>query len=110
MLKPKQSETADPLREKFAAIRAALCNALVERDDEVDLCLTALVAREHVLLVGAAGLAKSLLLDGLLACAAGRKFAMLMTKYTQPEELFGPVSLTALRNDKYVPRHRRSSP
>ncbi|MCE9560506.1 MAG: AAA family ATPase [Planctomycetes bacterium] len=93
---------SDPLRTKFTAVRAALCSSLVERDDEIDLCLTALVAREHVLFVGPPGLAKSALLDGLLACATGTKFSILMTKYTQPEEIFGPVSLSALKADRYV--------
>lgn len=92
----------DPLRARFADVRAALSSSLVERDDEIDLCLTALVAREHVLLVGPPGLAKSALLDGLLACATGTKFSILMTKHTQPEELFGPVSLAALKADRYV--------
>jgi MoxR-like ATPase len=91
-----------PLRAKFAAVRSALAASLVERDEEIDLCLTALVAREHVLLVGPPGLAKSALLDGLLACAGGSKFSVLMTKYTQPEELFGPVSLSALKSDRYI--------
>jgi MoxR-like ATPase len=93
---------ADDLAWKFAAARAALCSALVERDDEVELCLTALVAREHVLLVGPPGLAKSALLDGLLACATGTKFSVLLTKFTAPEEVFGPVSLAALKADKYL--------
>jgi MoxR-like ATPase len=92
----------DDLIGKFTAARAALCSALVERDDEVELCLTALVAREHVLLVGPPGLAKSALLDGLLACAAGTKFSVLLTKFTAPEEVFGPVSLSALKADKYL--------
>ncbi len=93
---------ADLLHARFAAVRAALASSLVERDDEVELCLTALLAREHVLLVGPPGLAKSALLDGLLACVAGTKFSILMTKHTQPEELFGPVSLSSLKADKYV--------
>jgi hypothetical protein len=38
----------DANREKFATVRSTLCASLVERDDEVDLCLTALVARKHV--------------------------------------------------------------
>jgi len=93
---------ADRLQARFAAVRAALAATLVERDDEIDLCLTALLAREHILLVGPPGLAKSALLDGLLACVAGTKFSILMTKHTQPEELFGPVSLAALKADRYV--------
>jgi MoxR-like ATPase len=93
---------AEPdLATKFAVVRAALAASLIERDDEIDLCLTALIAREHVLLVGPPGLAKSALLDGLLACTGGSKFSALLTKYTQPEELFGPVSLTALKADQF---------
>jgi MoxR-like ATPase len=55
------------VQEKFAQARVALSSALIERDDEIDLVLTAPVANEHVLLVGPPGNAKSLLLDSLLA-------------------------------------------
>jgi MoxR-like ATPase len=85
------------LTTKFTAVRSALCAALVERDEEIDLCLTALVAKEHILLVGPPGLAKSALLNGLLACAVGKKFSALLTRFSVPEELFGPVSLAALK-------------
>ena len=85
-----------------AAARAALSAALIERDDEVDLVLTALLAHEHVLLVGPPGSAKSLLLDSVLAWTGGAKFSILLTKFTTPEEVMGPVSLTALKADRYV--------
>jgi MoxR-like ATPase len=90
------------VRDTFAAARAALAAALIERDDEIDLCLTALLAREHVLLVGPPGCAKSLLLDSLMAWAGGTRFAILLTKYSVPEEVFGPVSLAGLKADRYV--------
>ena len=93
---------ADPVREKFAQARKAMATALIERDEEIDLVLTALVANEHVLLVGPPGSAKSLLLDGLLAWTGGTKFAVLLTKFTTPEEVFGPVSLAGLKEDRYV--------
>ena len=92
----------DPVREKFARARKELSAALIERDDEVDLVLTALVAGEHVLLVGPPGCAKSLLLDSVLAWTGGTKFSVLLTKFTTPDEVFGPVSLAALKADKYV--------
>ena len=92
----------DPVREKFARVRRELSAALIERDDEVDLVLTALVAGEHALLVGPPGCAKSALLDAVLARTGGTKFSILMTKYTTPEEVVGPVSLTALKADRYL--------
>ena len=76
--------------------------ALIERDDEVDLVLTALIAGEHALLVGPPGCGKSLLLDSVLARTGGAKFSILLTKFTTPEEVVGPVSLAALREDRYV--------
>ena len=99
---PVSCSRAEEAREKFAAVRSALCGSLVEREDEIDLALAALVAGEHLLLVGPPGLAKSALLDGLLACAGGRKFSVLLSKFTTPEELFGPLSLSALKADRYV--------
>ena len=86
----------DPLRAKFAAARAALAAALIEREDEIDLVLTALLAGEHVLLVGPPGCGKSLLLDSLLAWTGGTRFSILFTKFTVPEEVCGPVSLAGL--------------
>jgi MoxR-like ATPase len=90
-----------PVQEKFLATRKELSAALIERDEEVDLVLTALVCREHPLLVGPPGTAKSLLLDSLMAWMHGRKFTVLFTKFTTPEEVFGPISVAGLKEDRY---------
>jgi len=90
-----------PLQEKFLATRAALSSALIERDDEIDLVLTALVAQEHVLLVGPPGCAKSLLLDSLMGWTRGRRFSILLNRFTTPEEVLGPISVTGLKADVY---------
>jgi len=92
----------DAVREKFTRARRELSSALIERDDEIDLVFTALLAREHVLLVGPPGCGKSLLLDSVLSWTGGSKFSILLTKFTSVEEVLGPVSLTALKADKYV--------
>src|SRR5262249_46230450 len=94
--------TVCPIQEKFVTTRKELSAALIERDEEVDLVLTALLAREHVLLVGPPGTAKSLLLDSVMRWLSGRTFTALLTKFSQPEELFGPVSVAGLKEDRYV--------
>lgn len=93
---------ADSLRHKFAAIRRDLAATLIERDEEIDLVLTALLANEHVLLVGPPGCGKSMLLDALLQCVGGSKFMLLLTKFTTIDEVVGPVSLAALKEDRFV--------
>lgn len=90
-----------PLQTKFASARRELGEALIERESEIDLVLTGLVARENVLLVGPPGCAKSLLLDALMAWMKGRKFSVLLNRFTCPEELVGPISVTGLKSDTY---------
>jgi MoxR-like ATPase len=89
------------VQEKFLTTRKELSAALIERDEEVDLTLTALIAQEHLLLVGAPGCAKSLLLDSVMNWMSGKRFNILLTKFTVPEEAVGPISLTALKEDRY---------
>lgn len=89
------------LQSQFAAIRQQMKSSLIERDTEVDLVLTALVARENLLFVGPPGTAKSLLLAGLMGRMKGaKKFSILMTKTTTPDEMFGPVSPAKLLEDR----------
>lgn len=92
---------ACPVQEKFVQTRRELSAALIERDEEIDLVLTALVCREHPLLVGPPGTGKSLLLDSLMAWMKGKKFTILFTKFTTPEECFGPISVVGLKEDRY---------
>ena len=93
--------TDSPIQEKFLTTRRELSAALIERDEEIDLVLTALIAQEHPLLVGPPGTAKSLLLDSLMQWMHGKKFTVLLTKFSTPEELFGPISVAGLKEDRY---------
>ncbi|WP_348273202.1 AAA family ATPase [Methylobacterium sp. yr668] len=76
---------------------------LVGRRHVVELVHLALVAREHLLLIGPPGTGKS---AAVRACAAGtgaRCFEYLIGRFTEPAELFGPLDLEALRAGKLRP-------
>jgi MoxR-like ATPase len=92
---------SDPVQEKFLTTRREMAASLIERDEEIDLALTALIAQEHLLLVGPPGAAKSLLLDSIMNWTSGRKFSILLTKFTVPEEVAGPISVRSLKDDHY---------
>lgn len=93
---------AQSAHDKLSAARGELGKRLIERHDEIDVCLTALVAGEHCLFVGPPGTGKSMLGDAVAELVDGAKFSYLMTKFTAPEEVVGPISLTALKENKYV--------
>lgn len=100
---PKQScKDTLTVRDRFAAVRIELGESLIERTEETDLLLTSLIAGEHLLLVGPPGCGKSLLIDSLMKWTHGSKFNCLLNRFTMPEELFGPYSLSELKNDRFV--------
>ena len=88
---------------RLIAIRDHLLQGLVERDVAVRLGLLAAVAGEHLLLIGPPGTAKSLLARRLRgAFSDATYFERLLTRFTVPEELFGPLSVRGLEQDRYV--------
>lgn len=104
----RPSSSVADVRNKFATTRRELSETLIERDEEISLVLTALVAGEHVLLVSPPGCGKSMLLDAVMNWMHGSKFSILLTKFTTPQEVCGPISLAALKDERYrhVTRNR----
>lgn len=83
------------------AVRAA-SDGLVEREALCELVLLAAVAREHVLVIGPPGTAKSEAARRISRALGGRYFEYLLGRFTEPSELFGPVDLRRLREGEVV--------
>lgn len=82
------------LHDKVQRVIQDACSSLVARDEAVKLCALSMVARHNIFLFGPPGLAKSLLVEQLVARIDGAsKFAALLTRFTGEDLIFGPVSL-----------------
>jgi MoxR-like ATPase len=83
-------------------IRVALKAGLKEREALVDGTLIALLSKEPFFVLGPPGTGKTLACEKICEAIGGNYFSVAMTKFTTPEELFGPLSIKGLQEDKYV--------
>ncbi len=88
--------------QRFQDLQRDLASHLLEREEEIEGLLLALLSRQHLLLVGPKGAAKSMMIRMLANSIDGaRYFERLLTRFTLPDELFGPVSISALKQDRF---------
>lgn len=88
---------------KFTALGQALRTEVLEADERIDGALTALVAGEHIAMIGSPGTAKTYLYVRIVKRITGvRSYRELMRKTMSPDLVFGAQSIVAMKNDEPV--------
>lgn len=91
------------IRNRIELLMRHLNEGVFEKDNEMKLSLLAALAGQSILLLGPPGVAKSLVARRLkYAFKSAKTFEYLMSRFSTPDEIFGPVSIAKLKDsDKY---------
>ncbi len=101
---------AQPLTHRLAQIAQTLESRFLGKDEVIRLMLIAVVAGEHAVLIGPPGTAKSALIRTFSKLLQAHYFEYLLTRFTEPNEIFGPVDIAAFREGRYQRRTENMLP
>jgi len=96
---------AEELRNRINRFRKSLGRFFVDKQEIIDLMVVASVAQEPLLLVGPPGTAKSdlvLKFKDALGLNEDDYFEYMLTRFTEPSEIIGPIDINLLREGRYV--------
>lgn len=96
--------TTSTARDRLTALTDELKGRFVRRDEVIDGIMVAAVAGMNAVQLGAPGTAKTALATAFargLGVTEEEHYALLLTRFTSPEEVFGPISFSGLKEDRY---------
>ena len=91
------------IKEHVASLVKCMSEGIYEKEHILSMSLLCAIAGESIFLLGPPGTAKSLVARRLkLVFKVAKSFEYLMSRFSTPDEIFGPVSISKLKNeDKY---------
>lgn len=106
-------DEAGEIRARINRFRTSLGRFFVHKQHLIDLMCVAAVAQEPLLLVGPPGTAKSdlvLKFKDALGIADVDYFEYMLTRFTEPSEIIGPIDINQLREGRYIRREQGKLP
>lgn len=88
----------------FQDIARQMGAQFLDKQEIIRLMTVSAIAGEHMVIVGPPGTAKSAMIDMFARLIDSRYFEYLLTRFTEPNELFGPVDIAAFREGRYTRR------
>lgn len=89
---------------QFQDVARQLNTQFLDKQEIIRLMLVSAIAGEHMVIVGPPGTAKSAMIDMFARLLDAKFFEYLLTRFTEPNELFGPVDIAAFREGRYTRR------
>lgn len=86
---------------RLNSVKHVLKGMFTERQQAIDLLLLSTICQEHLLLIGPPGTAKTAIIDRYTELIDAKGFRYLLTRFTEPSELFGPLDLQAFQQGAY---------
>ena len=94
-----------PMKQRIKAVQNEINHGLIERGEILNTALLTVLTGEHLVLIGPPGTAKSAIARRISDCFSYADdesyFEYLLTKFSTPEEIFGPLSIAELRADRF---------
>ena len=88
----------------FQEVARHMGGHFLDKQEIVRLMMISAIAGEHMVVIGPPGTAKSAMIDMFARLIDARYFEYLLTRFTEPNELFGPVDISAFREGRYTRR------
>jgi MoxR-like ATPase len=98
---PLDPRLSASLSDRLRVLAGTLERQFLGKDEVIRLLVIAVVAGEHCVLLGPPGTAKSALIRSLAELMQAHYFEYLLTRFTEPNEIFGPVDIGAFRDGVY---------
>lgn len=92
---------ASDIQSKFTKITNKLETIVFERDEVIEAIKLSMLSNQNVLLLGPPGTGKSMTVKLWASfISGGTYFEKLLSKFSTPDELFGPISVKGLEEDR----------